>query len=186
MKITTHRSHKKTIISLVILLLIAGGIVTAIVIQARQPEPVTQSSSASINYKPATPEQTQTGSDTKSQTITKDGSETESPTQTPPSSLGGKQSVAMTVPSGQQTGDVVRITTDIATVTSTGTCSIVIVSSGKSYSPDAVGVQPLSSSTTCKGYTIPASQLPTGTWSFSIMFENDTSTGSATGSVAVN
>jgi hypothetical protein len=75
-------------------------------------------------------------------------------------------------------GDSYRVQTLIQTVTNSGLCTIVITDSeGKVYRATA-DVQALPSSSTCKGFTIPVSELSVGKWNINLQFENDSVRGS--------
>lgn len=138
---------------------------------------------AGIDYNPPTQEQKDLGQDTKD-AIT-GNSKNQTPNQTQPSQTSGKTPVTVTITSAITNGDTLAIRTTMGTVTSEGTCRLSMKGpSGKVFSAEAA-VQPLASSTTCKGFNVPMSSLATGTWEISIVFENTSHTGSTTKTVEV-
>lgn len=78
-----------------------------------------------------------------------------------------------------QPGKTVYIRTLIGAVTSNATCSLTMSGpNGKSYTA-SVGVQALSSSSTCQGFNVPMSNLAPGNWTIAVTVTDGTSTGTA-------
>lgn len=82
-------------------------------------------------------------------------------------------------------GDTFQIRTLIAKVTSSGTCKLTMTSGSRSYSASA-GVQPMASSSTCKGFNVPMSSLSSGTWRISIIYSFNGTESTATKEVVIN
>lgn len=80
-----------------------------------------------------------------------------------------KNSSVLEITSTQKLDDVVRIRTLIQKVTQQGECVLEATNNGKTYNA-TVGVQPTASSSTCKGFDIPVSSLPPGTWDIQISY----------------
>lgn len=80
-----------------------------------------------------------------------------------------KNSSVLEITSTQKLDDVVRIRTLIQKVTQQGECVLEARNNGKTYNA-TVGVQPTASSSTCKGFDIPVSSLPPGTWDIQISY----------------
>ncbi len=98
---------------------------------------------------------------------------------------GGKSSVNSYSASLSQDTNGVYIRSIIQTVSSSGTCTLVMTGpSGKTYTATAE-VQAQPSYTTCKGFDVPRSSLAAGSWSIKVSFENETLTSSYTTSVEV-
>lgn len=95
-----------------------------------------------------------------------------------------KASVAVTLSSANQNDGVLQVRAMIGVLTNEGTCSLTLTKSGKTVTRTA-GVQPLSNSTTCKGFDIPVAELSSGQWNAKIDFENSTATGTTTSTVKV-
>ena len=95
-----------------------------------------------------------------------------------------KASVAVTLSSANQNDGVLQIRAMIGVLTNEGTCTLTLTKSGKTVTRTA-DVQPLSNSTTCKGFDIPVAELSSGQWNARIDFENSTAIGTTTSTVKV-
>lgn len=136
----------------------------------------------SVNYSPPSEDEKKQGQDIKEQVTDSDndkptqGSDPLPAPQDPGD--GSKPSVGVNVVSIIRNDDDYRVQSLLQTVTNTGQCILTITdSSGKAYRATA-DVQALPSSSTCKGFTIPASELSPGVWSVSLNFENESVQGS--------
>ncbi len=78
-----------------------------------------------------------------------------------------------------------QIGTVIDEVTSGGTCKLTLTKDGKNVT-DSVGIQPLASSSTCKGFDIPIIELSKGVWEIKIDISAASKEAHLTGSVNVN
>lgn len=67
-----------------------------------------------------------------------------------------------------QTETTLEIGTLIEEVTSSGTCTISLSRGEEAISPQTVGIQPMASSSTCKGFSITKNGLSSGTWNIVI------------------
>lgn len=83
-------------------------------------------------------------------------------------------------------GDIFQVRTLIPSVTAEGTCTIRMTSSDQTTYTATAGVQPLSSSSTCKGFDIPLSSLGSGTWTVTVTYSTATSSSTATKEVVIN
>lgn len=106
-------------------------------------------------------------------------------TTTPPSTTPTSKTVSVGISSTQQTATTYRINTIIYSVESTGTCTLTLTKSGSTTITQTAGVQALPSSSTCKGFDIPMSQLSQGQWQLSLSFSNATDSGIVTQSIEV-
>lgn len=106
------------------------------------------------------------------------------PTPTPtPGSSGEKSTIPVTITTASQSGSSLQIRVLIGAIT-TGTCTLTLTGPGATYTATA-SVQSLPSSSTCKGFTVPTSQLSSGTWNVVVNFENDSLQGSASQKVTM-
>lgn len=91
-----------------------------------------------------------------------------------PSDEGGKPTVGLILSSANKNDPNLQVRVIIQAVTATGECVLALKnqSSGtvKTYSS---GVQPLSSTSTCKGFDIPLTDLSLGVWTLTLHFENE-------------
>lgn len=102
-----------------------------------------------------------------------------------PSNEGGKAAVGMEITALNQQGSILNIRTLIQTVSTTGTCLLRIQSSDGSVYRASADVQALPSSTTCKGFDVPQSDLPAGKLNVTVSFENNILQGSDTKEVTI-
>lgn len=136
-----------------------------------------------INYSAPSDEEKSTGDAIKQQGAS--GSDPV-PEPTPPASTTDSHStVGVDITALNQSSGTLYVRTLIQTVTSSGTCSLSMVSAnGKTYTASS-SVQAGPSSSTCQGFNIPVSSLENGNWSVTISFQNDTLKGSATKDITI-
>lgn len=89
-----------------------------------------------------------------------------------------KQNIEVFITAANQNGDTLQIRTQISAVVSTGQCTITLSNTGQVITKTA-DVQALASTSTCKGFDIPVSELSTGSWQATLIYENDSLTGTA-------
>jgi hypothetical protein len=131
----------------------------------------------------STSEERNTGTDIKKQSVdqTSKGQHSGSDPSPEPQPIPGsnKSSVNADITSTNQDQTSLHIRALIQTVTSSGTCTLTMTGpNGKSYTA-TVPVQALPSTSTCRGFDIPLTQLSTGSWNIKVDFNNDTLTASA-------
>lgn len=83
-------------------------------------------------------------------------------------------------------GGNLEVRTLLPVITNAGSCSVSATSSGNTAYTETVGVQALSSSSTCKGFDIPLSSLGAGTWTITVDYSNSAESSSATKEVVIN
>ncbi len=129
-----------------------------------------------INYNPATKDQQDAGSQTKT------GS---SDTPTAPTVVPGsdKKEVQLIITSTNQTSTILQIRTQINTTDTTGTCTLTIT--GQKTIVKTAGVQAFASVSTCQGFDIPLSELSAGSWHASIDYSSATLHGSIAKDIVV-
>lgn len=193
--ITKKRFPKKTIIVTSVVAALALGAITYVYgfngnlfgWQASQKSSNTDNSG---NYKPATPEQQQSGTDIKSDTVNNQSTPskpstntTETPT-TPAPQGTNKSTVTVDISSQNQTSTTYQIGVDIGVVTNDGTCTLTLTK-GSSVVTKTSLVYALAKTTTCQGFNIPMTELSAGTWQLNIVFSNSTLTGTVTKSITI-
>lgn len=175
------KSKKLAIIITTLVILILAGIILYSYIKLQQQN----LASDSLHYDGATSEQKQQGDAAKSASIGADDASKPNTTATGSDSASPTAgTVQVTIPSAQQTNDTVRITTSIGAITSDGTCTITIQNGSRTHS-ESVAVQPLASTSTCKGFTVPVLNLGTGTWTITLEYTSSSLSGKATSTVEV-
>ena len=176
-----HKStttKKVLLISCVILVLIAIPLIYVYAFNGNLfgwKKPTTQDTNQnqnSVNYDPATIEQQKAG------TTVKSGS-TDSPPEPTPIPGSDKKNVQMTITAANQNGSTLQIRTLIGAVEDTGVCTLTLTSAGKSTVTKTVNSQALASTSTCKGFDIPVSELSAGTWHAFIEYTSTALIGSA-------
>lgn len=131
--------------------------------------------SSSIDAEPATNDQSSAGSDIKKQALEQDTASSDSTDTT---------DVTVEILPPTKNTDTVRIQATIQAVSNTGTCTLTLTKddSVKTYS---AGVQALSSYSTCKGFTVPLSDLSSGTWAITIRYSDGSASGTAASEVSI-
>ena len=138
--------------------------------------PFTANSNDSINLDKPTKDELETGERIKEQSVIPDGDKQTSgsdPAPAPqPIEGSDKKSIHVEITAANQNESTLQVRTLIQAVTSTGTCTLSMTGpQGKTYT-STVDIQALSSSSTCKGYDIPLTDLAPGTWSLSLNYES--------------
>lgn len=176
MRIPTKKNQKKILIAVIAAVLIVAAVVG--VLYYFKVGPFAPQLSDTVNLKPASKEDKATGSDIKKSSldqVTGGKQNTSSDPSPDPQPIQGsdKKSVGMEITATNQTSTSLQVRTFIQTITNNGTCNLTAKNSqGTAYTATA-GVQAQSSTTTCKGFDIPLSELNTGTWTVTIDFSND-------------
>lgn len=126
-------------------------------------------------------QQTENGQVIKSQSVnnTENNKVTSGSDQPPaPTIIPGtdKKSVEMSVTSINQNNSDLQIRILISTLTNSGSCNLELSKEGYDKISLVSEVQPLSNTSTCKGFNIPLSNLSSGDWNLVINFENESLT----------
>lgn len=132
------------------------------------------SSSSSVDEEPATIDQSSAGSDIKKQALEQDAAEQDAT----------KTTTSVEILPPTVSTNSVRIQSTIQDVSNTGTCTLTLTKDAvtKTYTAE---VQALSSYSTCKGFTIPTSDLSSGTWAVAVNYTNGTTVGNATSEISL-
>lgn len=108
---------------------------------------------------------------------------------TPPAPVpgpGGKSTVEVAITSTTQQPTTLQIRTVIYSVQGSGICTLSLTRSGYETVTQTAEIQPLPTTSTCKGFDIPLSQLATGNWQATVTFNNNAVTGTTTKSITIN
>jgi hypothetical protein len=143
------------------------------------PFPAATDKDSDVDYGPPTEEETGTGNDIKEEEVSPDESD-QKPGTTPEQPIDTGSTVIMSIPYAeqQQAGGDLRVTTLIEKVTSSGTCTLTLSRAGYESTVMTADVQAQSSSSTCKGFTIPTTTMAKGNWNLRIDYKNGDVTGS--------
>jgi hypothetical protein len=149
----------------------------------QKPNDTSNPNKSHINYDKPTNDQKKAGE----QTADTSKQNAENSSQGAASSVGNsKKSVNVLISALAQNGSMLQIRTLISTITNTGICTLTLTKVGSSTVTKTAETQTLPSSTTCKGFDVPVSELSNGQWNVSVAFENDSLTGTATQTVEVH
>ncbi|QQG50898.1 MAG: hypothetical protein HZB75_00090 [Candidatus Saccharibacteria bacterium] len=173
MKIKRNTINKKVVISAIfVLALVAGFSVFAIV--SNRPTPPAEDLNQTANIPtdqdkaPATTPPTDETSDSPKTPIENDKQDT------PPAGT-----VVTTITSVTTYDNEIKISSLIESITNTGTCKISLKKSGVVVTRSS-GIQALPNASTCKGFTIPRTELPDGVWTITLSVTINNKTGTAT------
>lgn len=111
-----------------------------------------------IDENPPTDEQVDAGNDIKDGT-----NNSQQPTDT-----------SLAITSAANDNGKLKIKTLINKVTASGSCSLQLTRGGDIRNYDNVDVQALPSYSTCKGFSVNVSDLPSGTWTATVIFKDGT------------
>lgn len=169
-------SKKAVIIAAVLLVLAAGGVAAAYqfgVIKTT-PEKKTDAPAATnqVDYKPATDEQKQAGTEAKKDFIERTDKEETTPTPTP-----GVSSVSIT--NASQEGVTLRVRTTISSQAA-GSCKLTLSMPGQTSIVREAEIQDMGSYSTCKGFDIDTTSMTKGAWKVSVFFSGDSEGTAAT------
>lgn len=121
-------------------------------------------------------------SNTKADTIDKSDvntpssdNSTKTPINNQPSRSTNSDTLAASITYIEQTESSLKIGTLIEKVTSVGDCVLTLSHDNQTVTK-TVGIQPLASSSTCKGFEIPRSDLSSGSWTINITITASTDT----------
>ena len=173
-----HQYTKKILIAGCVIVAILSFTAAYFVYRNHSATPTTKApaSQKPVNYGPATSDEKSAGDQIKEQALD---------SQKQNDSNSTSSTVPLVITSANQSSGTVYIRTMIQQVTSAGTCTLSMSNgSGDTYTATS-SVQSMASSSTCEGFNVPTSKLTIGDWSIKITYTNDTSSGSATGSVTV-
>jgi len=199
MKINQKKHHirrKLITVSAVLMLVIIGVSLYAITKTSdEQRYDDTKKEINSVDYDAPTDEQKQSGATIKDDgNSSEPGKESTSGSDQPPSPTpqqGGKSIVEVFKTSPQNNtiyakSDFIYLRFSISTEVSTGLCTLTLSKVGaSSVTKTASPFQSGPTTSTCKGFDIPASELSTGAWKIDLVFENDSLYGSTTGNISI-
>lgn len=132
-----------------------------------------------IDYGPATDEQIQAGNDMKS------GSSSDTPSSPTPITGSDKKNVQLTITAASQNNPFLQIRVLIGAVESTGTCTLTLVNTDNPTITKTASTQALASTSTCKGFDVPISELSIGKWNITINYSSDALIGSVTQDIVI-
>jgi hypothetical protein len=193
MYINKQKSHKKIIITAATLTVLAFFAAYIFILKGTffGWSPINNSAVTSVDYNSPTDEQTKSGNDIK------DTNSTASNAGSNPNNVGSdrpvapiikpgesKGTVTVTISAANQNDGVLQIRTLISAIASNGTCTLTLTKENATITR-TTDVQSLPSSSTCKGFDIPESELTPGVWTAKLLFENETIKGEATRSITV-
>jgi hypothetical protein len=170
-----HSKKTKTMVSLSILLVLTVGLGAFFYFSRNASHPTDnkgpQGGINSVDYSPPTTEQKRAGDQVDDPT--KAGSD---PLPDPTPQDNGKGRVDVTITSLNTDRSDFHVSFLISAVDNTGKCALTLTKGSVSILKEA-DVQALPHSSTCKGFSIPPSELSVGQWELSLVYENDSLVG---------
>jgi hypothetical protein len=191
MIILNKRTSSKKLILISVIVIILIGLLCALYVYGFKGSIFGWSISNSNRLNPATtsPQETPTSTSTQSINISPattkatNGSDQPQPSTTQPD---GSKTVSINITSTNQTTQNYHLGVIIYSEQSSGTCTLTLSKQGSITISQTVDVQALPSSSTCKGFDIPTSELSSGDWQANVAFSNPPYSGSTTQSIKVN
>lgn len=188
MKIIQSNNTKRNLLITLGVVLLVGAVSVAAAYYFKV-GPFTPPVDSSINLKKPSEDEIKAGADAKQQTVNADENKNQTgsdPAPAPqPIENSDKKSVHAEITAANQDESALHIRTLIQTVASSGTCSLTMTGpQNKTYTAKA-DIQPLPSSSTCKGFDIPLENLSAGAWTIRIDFSNDDLVASANKEVVI-
>lgn len=190
MKLQSKKIPKKPLlITTVVVVLLVASVLTYVYafngnIFGWNNQKTSSNETPSTNLNTPTDEQIKAGNDIKNENVKKTDENTNTPP-TPSSNPGSnKQDVEVIITAANQNSGTLQIRTQISRVVNTGQCTLNLTKSGKTVTKTA-DVQALATTSTCKGFDIPVSELSTGSWNATLTYESDTLSGTASTVVTI-
>lgn len=186
MKIQPRRSAKFLYTAIALAVVIIGSLIYFVGVKPR----LSPSSGNTEINSPATPEQKEAGNTIKEDSIeegsaTKPGTSNTDQTPTPTDQESGKTKIELSITAANQSGGVLQIRSLLNAIVNSGVCTLSLTGPSDQVITKTAEVQALSSTSTCKGFDIPISELTTGEWRISLHFENTTSIADTTKTITV-
>lgn len=94
------------------------------------------------------------------------------------------ETLSIVIPYKNVEGSNLKITAEIDGVLSTGTCTLTLKNNSVTIEKTA-SVTTYASSSTCQGFSVPVSELPSGTWSISLQVISGDKSGTVTAEVSI-
>lgn len=146
---------------------------------------------STINLAPPTSQQQQAGVQTKQNALDTSStnpktSGSDQPPQPTPIPNSSKSNVQVEITAANQNGATFQVRTLISAVVNDGTCTLTLQKAGYNTVTMTATTQALASTSTCKGFDIPTSQLAAGTWHLTVSYDNPTLTGKAQKDIIIN
>lgn len=138
----------------------------------------------STNLDAPTKEQIKAGNDIKKGNSDKPDGSTGTPTAPVSQPGSNKQSIEVIITAANQNSGILQVRTQISRVVNTGQCTLNLTKSGKTVTKTA-DIQALASTSTCKGFDIPVSELSAGSWNATLTYEDDTLFGTTSRVIAI-
>lgn len=157
------------LISLFILGVVVGFLHTKTNVFGNNPTKSNIQNINTVDYNPATKEQTKNGSDIKA---------TNSGTDKPSAPIVVEGSTKKQVDLVIINASKAAVNVQINAVVNSGTCTLTLTSPSQTTITQTTDVQPLASVSACKTFSY--SQIPSGTWTINVTYISDTLTGTVT------
>lgn len=179
-----HPSPNKKVLLVVLVL-----IVTVIGIGGYYLYTKSVSTQSNQSYNQPTQQQIQNGQTIKKDSIDSKGSANSSSSDQVPSPTsngdGEKATLGVHITSVNQNDSNLLVRSQLDSTITEGTCTLSLSKTGSATVTKTSGVQVLANTSTCSGFNVPLSELSAGSWNISLVFANDTLTGTANTTVTI-
>jgi hypothetical protein len=184
-KIIHNLLKKKVIIALIAVLFVGVSAVAVLYAQGyfkSKPAP------SGINYSPPTSDEKAAGAATKSNTTSTSTGKSAGSSDTPPAPTAipgsDKKSVQVSVTASSQNNGLYQVRALIGALTNDGTCTLVLTQGSKTVTKTAA-TQASATSSTCRGFDVPVSELAAGQWQLNLSVTSPSLIGSTTSTITV-
>ena len=185
MKITNQSNNKRKIIITAAIVICLAALAFGVYWYLQHHNNNQQTGVNKVNLNPPTKEEQQAGTSAKQQAVDRDQAikNSESSSASTPSS---DSSLSVDITASNKTSSLMQIRVQINSIVNSGTCDITLTN-GTSSVHHSVAVSPLASTSTCKGFDIPLSELSSGKWNYTITVKDASSnqTGTASGTFSI-
>lgn len=182
MKTPKPNNKKRVIIvaSVVAALLIFGGVGAFYLNRPNTDDiPDTETTSDTFDNSPATTDEIEAGEQIKRDSLEKnDTGETPAPS-------GEIQKVGVIITAANQVDGQLLVRSMIDTISNDGVCTLTLQKSDGTIVTKTAGVQASASSSTCKGFDVPLSELSSGEWRITVTYKSDILEGAAGHTVTI-
>lgn len=178
MKINSKKTSKKILVAIFLVFVLLAGLAAVYAFKKSSDDKNTSDTSQgthSTDLNKPTEEQIQDGNSVKKDSVTKSDNDTDT---SPSPSNNDKKNVEVIITAANQNGGILQIRSQISTVSNTGNC-ILTLSKAEETITKTASIQPLATTSTCKGFDISNSELSSGEWQATLVFENESLRGSA-------
>lgn len=184
MKITNQSNNKRKIIITAAIVICLAALAFGIYWYLQHHNNNQQADVNKVNLNPPTKEEQQAGTSAKQQAVDRDQATKNSGSSS--TSTPSDSSLSVDITASNKTSSLMQIRVQINSIVNSGTCDITLTN-GTSSVHHSAAVSPLASTSTCKGFDIPLSELSSGKWNYTVTVKDTSSnqTGTTSGTFSI-